>query len=204
MQKSKNIGRYSFTHDGLSGPGILDLSRYIRAEDVIKLSFVPEDRREALEEWLVERARRNGGRSLRSVLAVCLTLCLLVCHSHPVWQRDCWRSRGLPQTCKRLNWPERCEIDWLIIWQVYLWSYPMFVALTWPCAPEAEWKPLRSIPKPCSLDWSKDYIWWAMFWMWTGYGGYNLQAAFLRECWLLEASRAILTELAAKKVFQVA
>ena len=27
---------------------------------------------------------------------------------------------------------------------------------------------------------------------------------FLRECWLLEASRAILTELAAKKVFQVA
>jgi hypothetical protein len=62
-------GDILFTHDGLSGPGILDLSRYIRAEDVIKLSFVPEDRREALEEWLVERARRNGGRSLRSVLA---------------------------------------------------------------------------------------------------------------------------------------
>jgi len=47
----------------------LDLSRYIRAEDVIKLSFVPEDRREALEEWLVEKARRDGGRNLRSVLA---------------------------------------------------------------------------------------------------------------------------------------
>jgi predicted Rossmann fold flavoprotein len=62
-------GDILFTHDGLSGPGILDLSRYIRAEDVIKLSFVPEDRREALEEWLVERARRDGGRSLRSVLA---------------------------------------------------------------------------------------------------------------------------------------
>ena len=62
-------GDILFTHDGLSGPGILDLSRYIRAEDVIKLSFVSEHRREALEEWLVERARRDGGRSLRSVLA---------------------------------------------------------------------------------------------------------------------------------------
>ncbi|MGZ4932057.1 MAG: aminoacetone oxidase family FAD-binding enzyme, partial [Halobacteriota archaeon] len=62
-------GDILFTHDGLSGPGILDLSRYIRAEDVIKLSFVPEDRREALEEWLVEKARRDGERNVRSVLA---------------------------------------------------------------------------------------------------------------------------------------
>jgi predicted Rossmann fold flavoprotein len=62
-------GDILFTHEGLSGPGILDLSRYIRAEDVLKLSFVPEDKREALEKWLVDKARQNGGRSLLSVLA---------------------------------------------------------------------------------------------------------------------------------------
>jgi len=62
-------GDILFTHQGLSGPGILDLSRYIRAGDVLKISFVPEDKREALEEWLVDRARQDGGRSLSSVLA---------------------------------------------------------------------------------------------------------------------------------------
>ncbi len=62
-------GDILFTHYGLSGPGILDLSRYVRTEDVIKLSFVPEDRREALEEWLVQSSQSDGGRSLWSVLA---------------------------------------------------------------------------------------------------------------------------------------
>jgi predicted Rossmann fold flavoprotein len=62
-------GDVLFTHQGLSGPGILDLSRYIRAEDLLKLSFVSEDKREALEEWLVDRARQDGRRSLLSVLA---------------------------------------------------------------------------------------------------------------------------------------
>jgi len=62
-------GDILFTHEGLSGPGILDLSRYIRAEDVIKLSLAPADKREALEEWLVDRAREDGKKSLLSVLA---------------------------------------------------------------------------------------------------------------------------------------
>ncbi|MEI8003021.1 MAG: NAD(P)/FAD-dependent oxidoreductase, partial [Methanothrix sp.] len=62
-------GDILFTHEGLSGPGILDLSRYIRAGDVLKLSFVPEDKREALEKWLVDRAQQDGGKSLLSVLA---------------------------------------------------------------------------------------------------------------------------------------
>jgi predicted Rossmann fold flavoprotein len=62
-------GDILFTHEGLSGPGILDLSRYIRAGDVLKLSFVPDDKRKALEEWLVDRARQDGKRSLLSVLA---------------------------------------------------------------------------------------------------------------------------------------
>ena len=67
-------GDVLFTH-GLSGPGILDLSRYIRAGDVLKLSFVPEDKRKALEEWLIDEARLDGGKSLLSVLE---DLCLFV------------------------------------------------------------------------------------------------------------------------------
>jgi hypothetical protein len=62
-------GDILFTHEGLSGPGILDSSRYIRAGDILKLSFVPDDKRKALEEWLVDKARRDGGRSLLSALA---------------------------------------------------------------------------------------------------------------------------------------
>ena len=62
-------GDILFTHEGLSGPGILDLSRYIRAKDILKLSFVPVDKRKALEEWLVDKARLEGARSLLSVLA---------------------------------------------------------------------------------------------------------------------------------------
>jgi len=62
-------GDILFTHEGLSGPGILDLSRYIRAEDVLKLSFVQEDKRESLEKWLVDIVRQDGRRCLLSVLA---------------------------------------------------------------------------------------------------------------------------------------
>ncbi len=62
-------GDILFTHEGLSGPGILDLSRYIRAGDILKLSFVPDDKRKALEEWLVDKARLEGAKSLLSVLA---------------------------------------------------------------------------------------------------------------------------------------
>jgi predicted Rossmann fold flavoprotein len=62
-------GDILFTHEGLSGPGVLDLSRYIRAGDILKLSFVPEGKRDELERWLVDRARQDGGQSLLSMLA---------------------------------------------------------------------------------------------------------------------------------------
>jgi predicted Rossmann fold flavoprotein len=62
-------GDILFTHDGLSGPGILDLSRYIRAGDLIKISFIPEERREELEKWLVEKSRDDGGKKLTTALA---------------------------------------------------------------------------------------------------------------------------------------
>jgi len=62
-------GDILFTHEGLSGPGILDLSRYIRAKDVLKLSFIPNDKQETMEEWLIDKAKQDGARSLLSVLA---------------------------------------------------------------------------------------------------------------------------------------
>ena len=62
-------GDILFTHDGLSGPGILDLSRYIRAGDLIKISFIPEEKREELEKWLVEKSQNDGGKKLTTALA---------------------------------------------------------------------------------------------------------------------------------------
>jgi predicted Rossmann fold flavoprotein len=62
-------GDILFTHQGLSGPGILDLSRFIRAGDTLKISFVPEERKQDLEEWLLCRIRVDGKRKLRSTLA---------------------------------------------------------------------------------------------------------------------------------------
>ncbi|MGV8126584.1 MAG: NAD(P)/FAD-dependent oxidoreductase [Methanothrix sp.] len=62
-------GDLLFTHDGLSGPGILDLSRYIRSGDMIKVSFIPEEMREELEKWLLEKSRNDGGKKLTTALA---------------------------------------------------------------------------------------------------------------------------------------
>ena len=62
-------GDILFTHDGLSGPGILDLSRYIRAGDLIKISFIPEEKREELEKWLVEKSQNDGGKKMTTALA---------------------------------------------------------------------------------------------------------------------------------------
>ncbi len=58
-----------FTHQGLSGPGILDLSRSIRAGDVLRVSLVRAKKREDLERWLRDRSQKDGARNLRSVLA---------------------------------------------------------------------------------------------------------------------------------------
>lgn len=61
-------GDVLFTHQGLSGPGILDLSRHIRAGDFLKLSFIPSRKRTELEGWLQDRTQENGARKLKSVL----------------------------------------------------------------------------------------------------------------------------------------
>ena len=62
-------GDILFTHQGLSGPAVLDLSRHIRAGDTLKLSFVPVQERKALDDWLLDRARSAGACKLKTVLA---------------------------------------------------------------------------------------------------------------------------------------
>ena len=62
-------GDILFTHQGLSGPAVLDLSRSVRPGDILKLSFVPLEERGALDEWLRDRARSNGALTLKTALA---------------------------------------------------------------------------------------------------------------------------------------
>lgn len=62
-------GDILFTHSGLSGPAILDLSRYIMTGDTLKLSIAAERQRGELEKWLVKIGGNSGGLSLQSRLS---------------------------------------------------------------------------------------------------------------------------------------
>jgi len=62
-------GDVLFTHEGLSGPGILDFSRDIRAGDVLRVSFAGAMKKEEVERWLLARSQEEGGRNLRSILS---------------------------------------------------------------------------------------------------------------------------------------
>ncbi|MBP2145306.1 putative Rossmann fold flavoprotein [Methanofollis sp. W23] len=64
----EQTGDLLFTHSGLSGPGILHLSRYISPGDTLKISFLPGTSREALARDLVEKTASNGNRLVRTVL----------------------------------------------------------------------------------------------------------------------------------------
>jgi predicted Rossmann fold flavoprotein len=62
-------GDVLFTHVGLSGPGILDLSRYVRADDVIKIALVKSKEREAFEKELLSEFIKDGKRSIKKCLS---------------------------------------------------------------------------------------------------------------------------------------
>ncbi|QSZ66240.1 NAD(P)/FAD-dependent oxidoreductase [Methanofollis aquaemaris] len=64
----EQTGDLLFTHSGLSGPGILHLSRYITAGDVLRISFLPGMTRESLVGDLVEKTASNGNRLVRTIL----------------------------------------------------------------------------------------------------------------------------------------
>ncbi len=53
-----------FTHRGLSGPAILQVSSYWRPGDPVSINFVPD----MGENWLIERKRKNPRATLKSTL----------------------------------------------------------------------------------------------------------------------------------------
>jgi len=61
-------GDVLLTHEGVSGPGILDLSRYIRAGDVIELSFVPLREREEFSRRFIQLLQKNSTKSVKNLL----------------------------------------------------------------------------------------------------------------------------------------
>ncbi len=69
----KKTGEYRgdvlLTHTGLSGPGILDASRDIRAGDVIRVSFAGDLSRESFADRLADLVQANGPRLVRTVMA---------------------------------------------------------------------------------------------------------------------------------------
>jgi predicted Rossmann fold flavoprotein len=64
-----HCGDVLFTHLGLSGPGILDASRDILPDDVIRLSFVGTMKRGEFAKDLTQRVQENSGWQVRTLLA---------------------------------------------------------------------------------------------------------------------------------------
>jgi predicted Rossmann fold flavoprotein len=62
-------GDILFTHLGLSGPGILDASRYIHPDDVVKLSFVGNLKQEEFVADLAKRIEENRSWQISTILA---------------------------------------------------------------------------------------------------------------------------------------
>jgi predicted Rossmann fold flavoprotein len=63
-----NCGDILFTHEGLSGPAILDFSRFIAPGDILRLSFIPPGKRRKLEAWFLKSTGEKGSKSLKTLL----------------------------------------------------------------------------------------------------------------------------------------
>lgn len=61
-------GDVLFTHRGLSGPGILDFSRYLSRGDIITLSLVDEAEPEKFEKTLLDDLLKSGKKTLKNIL----------------------------------------------------------------------------------------------------------------------------------------
>lgn len=66
---SQRVGDLLFTHTGLSGPGVLDLSRSIRPGDVVRVTFLPNSTAEAARERVVAALAAGGARQVKTVLS---------------------------------------------------------------------------------------------------------------------------------------
>jgi predicted Rossmann fold flavoprotein len=61
-------GDLLFTHTGLSGPAILDLSRHIRRGDILRVSFLPGVNTSQANEVILARINESGTRQVRKIL----------------------------------------------------------------------------------------------------------------------------------------
>jgi predicted Rossmann fold flavoprotein len=62
-------GDLLFTHTGLSGPGVLDLSRFIQPGDVLKVSFCSGIDPETVRKRVTEAIAASGSRQAKTVLS---------------------------------------------------------------------------------------------------------------------------------------
>lgn len=63
-----HTGDLLFTHIGLSGPGILDFSRYIMPGDILQVSFLPGLKAHDIRNALIERIAASGTKQVKSLL----------------------------------------------------------------------------------------------------------------------------------------
>ena len=64
----RHTGDLLFTHTGLSGPGILDLSRHILPGDQIKVAFLPGASVEEMRKRLIDVIAAGGARQVKTAL----------------------------------------------------------------------------------------------------------------------------------------
>jgi hypothetical protein len=64
----RHTGDLLLTHSGLSGPGILDLSRFIRPGDTLRVSFLPSVDHQKVRETVLSRISASGKARVRTVL----------------------------------------------------------------------------------------------------------------------------------------
>ncbi|MDD1718848.1 MAG: NAD(P)/FAD-dependent oxidoreductase [Methanoregulaceae archaeon] len=67
-QMRQTSGDVLLTHHGLSGPCVLDLSRYIREGDTLRVGFLSGMDAEAVKRTLIDAAAKSGARQAGSVL----------------------------------------------------------------------------------------------------------------------------------------
>jgi predicted Rossmann fold flavoprotein len=97
-------GDVLFTHLGLSGPGILDVSRGIEADDVITLSFVGNLKREEFAADLVNRVEEHRSWQISTILA-----------AYPIPERlnrKLLKVSGIPEglTCNHFSAEQRSRL----------------------------------------------------------------------------------------------
>jgi hypothetical protein len=72
-RENKVIKRWSgdllFTHKGLSGPAVLNYSRYIKADDIIKIHLLEIENEAELDKILINKINENGNRLIKNVIS---------------------------------------------------------------------------------------------------------------------------------------